>query len=101
MPWGWKLICGLKNSSWAIRASTCSGGELGQMIETYIKEGKIVPAAVTVGLLRRAMEESGKRKFLVDGFPRNTENLFVWLEVGRRASVCAYIRMCNYVGRFA
>jgi hypothetical protein len=34
-----------------------------------------------VRLLRNAMEESGKRRFLIDGFPRNLENLNVWLEV--------------------
>lgn len=53
------------------------------MINTYIKEGKIVPAEVTIGLLRAAMERSGKNKFLIDGFPRNPENLSVWLEVDR------------------
>ena len=39
-----------------------------------IKEGKIVPAEVTIGLLQKAIQESGKEKFLIDGFPRNEEN---------------------------
>ena len=51
------------------------------MINTFIKEGKIVPAEVTIGLLKTAMEASGRSKFLIDGFPRNPENLNVWLEV--------------------
>ncbi len=50
------------------------------MINNYIKEGKIVPAEVTVGLLRDAMESSGKNKFLVDGFPRDLGNLQCWQE---------------------
>jgi adenylate kinase family enzyme len=29
---------------------------------------------VTNGLLERAMTESGKDRFLIDGFPRNEEN---------------------------
>lgn len=29
---------------------------------------------VTISLLQRAMDESGKHKFLIDGFPRNEEN---------------------------
>jgi hypothetical protein len=125
------------------------GTETADLINTYIKEGKIVPAAITVGrtalswqrhkawpiqvhlqvaqcslgsvchghtvpaqrhvslpgpllspyhwgmriaaerracaqvgLLRAAMEESPRRKFLIDGFPRNIENLNVWIEVG-------------------
>ncbi|CAM9704127.1 unnamed protein product, partial [Choristocarpus tenellus] len=42
------------------------------------REGKIVPAKVTVGLLKAAMDRSGKRRFLIDGFPRNPENLEAW-----------------------
>lgn len=37
-----------------------------------------MPAEVTVGLLRKAMEASGKSRFLIDGFPRNPENLAAW-----------------------
>lgn len=33
---------------------------------------------MTVGLLRKAMEASGKSRFLIDGFPRNPENLAAW-----------------------
>ncbi len=54
------------------------------MINTYINEGKIVPAEVTVRLLHNAMEqalkESNKNKFLVDGFPRDLGNLQCWTE---------------------
>jgi UMP-CMP kinase len=39
-----------------------------------IKNGQIVPSEITVGLLQKAMEESGKSVFLIDGFPRNDEN---------------------------
>jgi UMP-CMP kinase len=48
------------------------------MINTYIREGLIVPAEVTVGLLKAAMEKSGGNKFLVDGFPRDLDNLHCW-----------------------
>jgi len=51
------------------------------MINEYIREGKIVPAEVTVGLLRKAMDASGSTRFLVDGFPRNIENLTCWNDV--------------------
>ncbi len=54
------------------------------MINTYIKEGKIVPAEVTVRLLQNAMEqahkENNKDKFLIDGFPRDIGNLQCWTE---------------------
>jgi len=61
-----------------LRAEQSSGSALADMINTYIKEGQIVPAAVTVELLLKAMRESGKFQFLIDGFPRNLENLEVW-----------------------
>ena len=44
------------------------------MIQNMIKEGKIVPAEVTVKLLQKAMEDSENDKFLIDGFPRNLDN---------------------------
>jgi UMP-CMP kinase len=61
-----------------LRAERETGSELAEMINTYIKEGKIVPAEVTVRLLREAMERSGSHKFLVDGFPRDLQNLECW-----------------------
>ncbi|AGO11417.1 AaceriACR170Cp [[Ashbya] aceris (nom. inval.)] len=52
------------------------GSQYGELIKHHIKEGLIVPQEVTVALLRRAIEEhyrAGKRKFLVDGFPRKMD----------------------------
>ncbi|KAG0559980.1 hypothetical protein M758_10G139600 [Ceratodon purpureus] len=57
-----------------LRAEINSGNENGTMIQNMIKEGKIVPAEVTVKLLEKAMKESGNDKFLIDGFPRNLDN---------------------------
>lgn len=61
-----------------LRDERKSGSALAEMIESYIKEGKIVPAEVTVDLLRKAMQKSGNSKFLVDGFPRDMDNLRCW-----------------------
>ena len=61
-----------------LRAERKSGSDLGEMIEGHIQAGSIVPAEVTVRLLRQAMEQSGESKFLVDGFPRNADNLLIW-----------------------
>ncbi|KAJ5902353.1 hypothetical protein N7495_002881 [Penicillium taxi] len=58
------------------------GSEYGEMIKTYIREGKIVPMEVTVALLSNAMAESlatapppagTKARFLIDGFPRKLD----------------------------
>jgi UMP-CMP kinase len=40
-----------------LREEKASGSALATMINTYIAEGKIVPAEVTVRLLRNAMEK--------------------------------------------
>ncbi len=55
------------------------GSEFGDLIKSYIKDGKIVPMEVTVQLLENAMTEvvskdkNGKGKFLIDGFPRKMD----------------------------
>lgn len=78
--------------------------QFGEMIERHIQEGKIVPVEVTCGLLEKAMiqhcseiagkfnesnatdskdkldllEKKSRGKFLIDGFPRNEDNLQGW-----------------------
>ena len=64
-----------------LREERKSGSEQGQMIEEYIKEGKIVPVEVTVKLLLNAIAADGGKRFLIDGFPRNTNNLSGWQQV--------------------
>ncbi|XP_053739587.1 UMP-CMP kinase [Synchiropus splendidus] len=63
-----------------------SGSKDGQLIANYIKEGKIVPVEITIRLLKKAMEETmqmdkSKFRFLIDGFPRNEDNLQGWNSV--------------------
>jgi len=59
-----------------LRAERDREGAQANMINNFMKEGKIVPASVTVNLIKQAMEKAGwaDRKYLVDGFPRNAEN---------------------------
>jgi UMP-CMP kinase len=54
------------------------GSANGQLIESLITEGKIVPAQITVDLIRKAMLNSKSSRFLIDGFPRNYDNLKTW-----------------------
>jgi len=51
---------------------------LGQQINDHIKNGSIVPVAITCKLLENAMIASGKDHFLIDGFPRNQDNVDGW-----------------------
>ncbi|XP_048395632.1 UMP-CMP kinase [Stegostoma tigrinum] len=57
--------------------------QYGELIDSYIKEGRIVPVEITINLIKKAMDETmaqdaTKNKFLIDGFPRNTDNLDGW-----------------------
>ncbi|KAG0249898.1 hypothetical protein BG011_008839 [Mortierella polycephala] len=49
------------------------GSEYGELIKTYIREGKIVPMEVTIALLENEMLASGQTRFLIDGFPRKMD----------------------------
>jgi UMP-CMP kinase len=62
-----------------LREERARGGPTAEMIEEVIRAGRIVPTEVTVGLLKAAIARSPRGKFLVDGFPRNFENLQGWV----------------------
>jgi UMP-CMP kinase len=64
-----------------LREEVASGSSMGAMISGYIKEGKIVPVSVTVDLLRKKIENTACNRFLIDGFPRNAENMQGWNDV--------------------
>jgi adenylate kinase (isozyme 1 subfamily) len=54
-----------------LRAEVASGSEQGKQLEKTMKEGKLVPMEVTLGLIRAAMVKAGDCPgFLIDGFPR-------------------------------
>jgi UMP-CMP kinase len=58
-----------------------TGSENAVLINHYIKEGKIVPVEITIELIKQAMQHNvkeGNSQFLVDGFPRNQDNLQGW-----------------------
>jgi UMP-CMP kinase len=75
-----------------LRAEREKQGEMSDMIREYIKAGKILPKEITVTLLKNAMEmctrTTGKKNFLIDGFPRSFNNLDGWVEIfGKEAEL--------------
>ncbi|VDN01913.1 unnamed protein product [Thelazia callipaeda] len=58
------------------------GSQYGQLIETHIRNGTIVPVEITCKLIENvgpAMSKSHLSKaFLIDGFPRNENNVKGW-----------------------
>jgi UMP-CMP kinase len=65
-----------------LRAERQCQSALGAIIDSYIGEGRLVPAYISVDLLSKAMREiytkDGTKNFLIDGFPRNQDNVNVW-----------------------
>lgn len=75
-----------------LRTELEAGGSTTQVIKESIEAGKLVPNEIVVRLLKDAMENTtrrtGKRNFLLDGFPRSFSNLEAWYEVfGREAEL--------------
>ena len=64
------------------------GYEHAELVKEYLVQGNIVPVELSLGLLRIAMDEQsqqtdnkfGSRVYLVDGFPRNFDNVAGWME---------------------
>lgn len=50
----------------------------GKLIDSYLKEGKIVPVEISLKLLRQAISDYNSNRYLIDGFPRNWDNLSGW-----------------------
>jgi UMP-CMP kinase len=79
-----------------LRAEQETKSSTAELIRSYIKDGKIVPVAITVGLLKQAMIDNmklGHNNFLIDGFPRNKDNLDGWNAV---MAGFANVRFCLY-----
>jgi adenylate kinase len=59
--------------------------ELGKKCEQLMKDGKLVPAEVTLSLLSKAMKDANNAKgYLIDGFPRALEQAQAFDKIVRR-----------------
>ncbi|KAL0101535.1 hypothetical protein PUN28_018986 [Cardiocondyla obscurior] len=73
------------------------GSEYGELIETHIKNGTIVPVEITCSLIDRAMQTSANlyHRFLIDGFPRNQDNLDGWTKVMAEKVILKGVIFCE------
>ena len=78
---GWKHL----STGELLRAEREAGGATAAEIEECMSKGQLVPNAITVTLLRDAMEiytrTTGKNNFVLDGFPRSLNNIEGWYEI--------------------
>lgn len=49
-----------------------------ELIDEYVKGGKLVPSEILVRLVKKNIKKAGSGIFLLDGFPRNSENIEAW-----------------------
>jgi len=66
-----------------LRAEVAAGGPMAESINSYIKEGKIVPGKIMVVLLKSAIDASASETVLVDGFPRALAQVGLFKKVAR------------------
>mgnify|MGYP002507556278 CR=1 FL=1 len=66
-----------------LREALSRDDETSKLIDHYIREGMIVPVEITVELLKKKMMSCGwsDKYFLIDGFPRNKNNLDGWNKI--------------------
>jgi adenylate kinase len=54
-----------------LRAALAAGTELGKEADRFMKEGKLVPDSVVIGLVKeRIAQPDAEKGFILDGFPR-------------------------------
>jgi adenylate kinase len=76
-----------------LRAEVATGSELGQEIKKIQDEGGLVSSDLLVDILRVNMEHK-QGVFLLDGFPRNQENVDAWN--AKMNGVCNLEFLLNY-----
>lgn len=68
-----------------LRDEIRSGSSSAARIEALLADGQLIPNEITIELLQQAMEiatrTTGRRNFLLDGFPRSLDNLDAWYEM--------------------
>ncbi len=68
-----------------LRAELENAGPNAATIDKFITDGELVPNEIIVTLLKNAMEKqtrtTGKRNFLLDGFPRSLNNMEGWYDI--------------------
>jgi adenylate kinase family enzyme len=65
-----------------LRAKAKEDSDEGRKVKSILDQGSIVPVKITCGLIKDAMDKEGKDKvFLIDGYPRNQDNIDGWKAV--------------------
>jgi len=75
-----------------LRQAVATGSPHAPTITACLDQGSIVPAQITIALLRSEMQKSGSVPvYLIDGFPRNKDNFDQWFFTVTDAKVAAVL----------
>ncbi|CAF4399879.1 unnamed protein product, partial [Adineta steineri] len=55
-----------------------SHSDLGRQIQETMQNGSLVSSEIICKLIENAMRKNGKKNYLIDGFPRDMENIDEW-----------------------
>jgi UMP-CMP kinase len=61
-----------------LRKERATGSEMAKKIDECLSEGRIVPVEISLSLMKRAIQSAAPRTVLVDGYPRNLDNIQGW-----------------------
>lgn len=65
-----------------LREEQKNDGLYTDLLADYLKDGKLVPSELLIQLMRKSIYRMGNHgTILIDGFPRNQENIDKWNEI--------------------
>ena len=67
-----------------LRNEQQNSGDYGKIIYECMLNGVLIPTEITINILEKAINENLHSKLLIDGFPRNNENLLGWIRCMRK-----------------
>lgn len=77
-----------------LRAEVASGSEQGKLIESFTKEGNLVPLDIVVKTIVNAINNSPKEVVLIDGYPRSVEQM---LELDKVLQQDSAVKLINVI----
>lgn len=77
-----------------LRAEVNNKTELGELIDSFISQGNLVPIEVVINTIISAIESSKNEYILLDGYPRSVEQM---LELDKVLSIHKDIKLCGVI----
>ena len=74
-----------------LRSEKKKDTQYANIINNHIRNGQIVPSSITINLIMNEIQNCQQKVVLLDGFPRNMENLNSWNEINNLDIKCKCI----------